>query len=839
MSRSTLRFLLLALGLMTLGSCVGGQISSGGSRSTRRFTGPARDVLEFTVISENILKFSYSREGETPPASLMVESEPQPTGQILTSSKDGFVTETREVRVDAQTLCFRIKAQGADLVQLCPGQIKSDGATAMAIGAPRVTHLYGLGEEFRNDEGSPTNWLGRLWSPGDEFGNKMAPFAGGAVGNAQFPILYALAPGLENFALLLDNTYAQTWEFHAQPWSVQMTGGPRRGFVLTGANLPALRQAYMSLVGRPPVPPRKAFGLWVSEYGFDNWQELDGKLRTLRQHQFPVDGMVLDLQWFGNIKGKSEDSQMGGLQWDETHFPHPREKIKTLGDQGIGIVTIEEPFISRAVKDRQTGKKVYDLLAEKKFLAMSGSGPEAQPVRLDSISNWWGYGGMLDFAQEAAADFWHDWKRQPLIEDGVIGHWTDLGEPEAFQPSAFYDQGQRRHKDIHNVYNLLWSRSVFRGYQRHQVARRPWILSRSGTIGSPRYGVSLWSGDIGSNFASLRAQLRVQTQMSLSGVDYFGSDIGGFHREALPKGEELRDLYTQWFADSSLFDIPVRPHTENLCNCRETAPDRVGDRESNLANLKLRYQLIPYYYSLAHRAFASGDPIVTPLFYEFQNDEVAREISDEKMIGPFLLAAALAKAHVQSRDIYLPKGKWFDYHTHKPVLSSGQWLKAFPVAQKPLRLPLFAREGAIVPLSSITGSMNALQAEWQGLRIYPSAAGSSFVVTEDDGWSQAYLKGALRTTRVDQRVVTAKGAQGSVLSISIHAAQGDIADAPKRTAQFLEVITPNKVLSVKCAGVELVRGSKEEGWTQEGSILRVRLAPRALDQATQVEVVWN
>ena len=137
------------------------------------------------------------------------------------------------------------------------------------------------------------------------------------------------------------------------------------------------------------------------------------------------------------------------------------------------------------------------------------------------------------------------------------------------------------------------------------------MLSRSGTSGIQRFGAAMWSGDIGSNLASLAAHLNVQMHMSFSGIDYFGADIGGYVRTALEG--DLNDVYTQWFADGMLLDVPGRPHTLNLCNCNQTAPDRIGDVPSNLENLRLRYRLIPYLYSLAHRAHLYGEPVFPPL----------------------------------------------------------------------------------------------------------------------------------------------------------------------------------------------------------------------------------
>jgi len=208
---------------------------------------------------------------------------------------------------------------------------------------------------------------------------------------------------------------------------------------------------------------------------------------------------------------------------------------------------------------------------------------------------WWGKGGMIDWTNDAGADHWHDWKRHPLVEMGILGHWTDLGEPELYNVSAWYygfpGLGKHAHIDIHNIYNFKWSESIHRGYKRRGATRRPFILSRSGAPGIQRFGVSLWSGDIGSNLSSLATHLNAQLHMSLSGIDYFGADIGGYHRGALQG--DLNEMYTQWVANGMAFDIPGRPHVSNLCNCHETAPDRIGDVQSNLENVRQEKQGTP------------------------------------------------------------------------------------------------------------------------------------------------------------------------------------------------------------------------------------------------------
>src|SRR5690606_19213900 len=249
--------------------------------------------------------------------------------------------------------------------------------------------------------------------------------------------------------------------------------------------------------------------------------------------------------------------------------------------------------------------------------------------------SWWGTGGMVDFTDPRAAAIWHDERRQALIEDGVIGHWTDLGEPEDFDANAWYhglpELGAHDHADIHNLYNLFWTESVWDGYARNGVERRPFIMTRSGTSGTQRYGAAMWSGDIAANMTSLAAHMNVQMHMSLSGVDYFGTDVGGFHRTIFDPVLKADGTYTQWLANAALLDVPLRPHASNVQNLHDTAPSLIGDVASNLANVRLRYQLTPYLYTLAHRAWRDGEAVFAPLVYHYQDDPNVRAMGSQKM----------------------------------------------------------------------------------------------------------------------------------------------------------------------------------------------------------------
>lgn len=763
--------------------------------------------------------------------------------RVFEVSSDGIETAALKVKVDGEKPCFSVtaKATNTTYASICADN-PGENQKALTLDVPEMQNAYGLGEAFGEPGVTEGDWVGRVRDSGHDdnknnrgpaFGNNMHGYNGGAVGNAQFPILYAVGAQNKNFALFLDNVYRQRWDFtNKTKWQAQIDGGELRGYIFAGPDLPSLRRDYMTLTGRPPVPPKKAFGLWVSEYGFDNWAELEGKLKSLRAANFPVDGFVLDLQWFGGIKEKTEDSPMGGLVWDRKAFPDPEKKIADLRNQGIGIIVIEESYVSKGVLDPETQKTVHEILESKGYLARSGPGQDAKAALID-YNPWWGIGGMIDWINDDAGKFIHDWRRQALINQGVMGHWTDLGEPEMFEPGAFYNNGQLRHADIHNIYNLKWSQSIYDGYQRNKVRQRPWILSRSGTSGSQRYGVGMWSGDIGSNLRNLSSHLNVQMHMSFSGVDYFGSDIGGFHRKALEG--DLNEMYTQWFANGALLDVPVRVHTFNLENKNETAPDRIGHKESNLHNIRMRYELIPYYYSLAHQANRNGDPLVAPLVMHFQNDENVRRMGDEKMIGRGLLVATISKHGQNSRDVYLPAGTWYDYHSHKAVESKGEWLRSVPARVNGIfRLPVYARAGAILPKARLVSPGDLV------LRVYPSTEETSFMLYEDDGATNDYVMGEVRRTRLSQQQ------NGNQVLVTVGKAEGNFEGANDSTAMWLELpLNGIKSPVIQINGQPLNRvnslselNGADSGFTEAGGLLVAKFKNLNRTQENTWKVSW-
>lgn len=784
-----------------------------GQVQRRVFTDGAR-YLVVEALDDDLLHFEMAASGAPSP------SQPIYTTPMVAKTNyagpryfvaQSRTVETAELRASvAANLCVTVhdKVRAKDLHTLCPRNLES-AWKGMTIESPATRNVYGLGQYFA-EENSDGDWLGRVWDPlQDGFGSRLRGFAGGANNFSMFPIMYALGDGRDGYAIFLDQVYKQMWSFRGTPWTVEMWGDQVRWYVMSGPDLPDLRRDYMELTGKPPVPPKRSFGLWVSEFGFLNWGEVKTELADLRAKKMPVDGFALDLQWFGGTFGDPDHSRMGSLTWDERAFPSPREEIKRFKDeQGINLMLIEEPYISDTLTEHRE-------LASRGFMARACA--TCGPTFLD-YNPWWGRGGMVDFTNRSGSDFWHDYRRAPLTEMGITDHWADLGEPEQYDPSSWYagfpELGKHAHADVHNIYGFKWMESIARGYERLGRNERPFLLSRTGTSGIQRFGVGVWSGDIGSNWGNLRSQMQAQMHMSMSGVDYYGSDAGGFQRNTSVEGGER--LYTQWFAASAALDVPLRPHAWNLDKQRGTSPSRRGDLVANRENLRLRYRLAPYYYSLAVQANRSGDPVFPPLVHYYQEDPAVRRLGSHKLIGRDLLVVLNAESGGVTRDVYLPAGDWIDFHTNEWLTSSGKTFAKYPLYPEGYyRLPLFARAGAIIPMMTVDdGTWNIRGRRSQGaarselrLKIFAAETPSSFTLYEDDGESVAYRRGEVASTRIDQQLV------GNTVRVTIHPTVGRYSGLPASRDHLVELVVRDRVAE----GVEM-NGMTLSICTEEGQI---------------------
>ena len=711
----------------------------------------AHATMNITALSDDIIHVDFQSGKHPAKNSIAVSSFVQKTNYNGPSTyhvlPNGFQTKDIKVVVYQQSLCIRLYdlQEKINLTKICPHgldhQIKS-----IRIDPSGLTHAYGLGQHFTAPGQINGDLVTHQSRDSGLFGNVLENFDQGTVGNVQVPVIYGLGKGKKNFGLYLDNQYKQKWVFSKKAWRGQVHGGNSiRFFFMTGPNLRDLRADYMEITGKPPVPPKKMFGLWVSDNGIQSWSELDAIKSKLVSENFPLDGFVLDNHWSGGWKKNATDTNMGRFSWDRVKFPKPKEKISTLQSENLGLMVVEYPYV---------GLDLYR--TQKNFHKYMVKDNQGKPVLLD-YQSWWGIGSMLDYTNPKVSSAWFDWKRMPLIEDGVSGFWTDLGEPEQYVEDIALYHGGKNHEQVHNEYNFFWSQSLYEGYQRNGLKQRPFILSRSGGPGSQRYGVALRSGNIAAKSSSLSAHYNTQMHMSLSGFDYYGSDVGGFWRHVGPEesSDRYKKLYSLWLANAVWTDVPIRPHAYNLENKYKTSPALVGSTQANKANLMLRYELLPYYYSLAYHAHLKADPIVAPLVVDFQDDMNLRQVGSQKMIGPWIMIAHVTDPSQEKVSVYFPKGAWLNYHT-KTWISNDQPSKvtlSVGDGKGGTKLPAYIRQGAIIPRYIYPKKSNhihvdaAEKLEWL---ILPSTKSTEFVAYDDDGKTTAYQNEKFTSTKVTQ-----------------------------------------------------------------------------------------
>ena len=453
----------------------------------------------------------------------------------------------------------------------------------------------------------------------------------------------------------------------------------------------------MDLVGRPPVPPKKMFGLWVSEFGYDDWAELEDKLRTLaRQRAFPSTASCSTCS--GSAASFACPSHMGALTFDESKFPDPRGEIARLRDeQGVGLMLIEEPYVDRSRPDLRGSRRS----------AATCRAPATAAAR-SICAAWWGQGSMLDFTSAAAGDYWHDLKRQPLVDIGVLGHWTDLGEPEDVLarralrrlPGARPARRARRPQPLqprlggeHRA-RLRAQRSA--GAAVHAVALRH---RRACSASAPRCGRATSA----ANMASLATQLNVQMHMSFSGIDYFGSDIGGFCSARASTATRTSSTRSGSPTARSL-DVPLRAaHREPVQLPRDRArPHRRSSRATS-------------------RTCACATAGALPLLARAPRLPLRRA---GRAAAGRVLPGRSERAHDRRREAARPRsaGRHGERLRRRPRATStcrpgrgststprrgstapASWLRGVPLRPDGLfRLPLYARAGAIIPQMAST-----------------------------------------------------------------------------------------------------------------------------------------
>lgn len=435
--------------------------------------------------------------------------------------------------------------------------------------------------------------------------------------------------------------------------------------VIVGDSWTDLVSNYTDLTGKQPLLPRWALGNFSSRFGYHSQEEVENTIKKFEENKVPVDAIILDLYWFG----KTVKGTMGNLDWDKDNFPNPDKMISDLNAKGVKTILITEPFILT------TSSKWQEAVA-KNVLVTDKSG---KPAAWDF---YFGNTSLIDiFKPEGAAWFWNVYKR--LINQGVGGMWGDLGEPEVF-PSKVITAGGKA-DEVHNIYGHNWAKLIADGYKKDFPNQRPFILMRAGYSGSQRFGMVPWSGDVSRSWGGLQSQMEIALQMGMQGLGYMHSDLGGFAGDYFDN-----ELYLRWL-QYGVFNPIFRPHAQEDV-ASEVARKDVATMAKAKKLVELRYQLMPYNYTLSFDNNQKGTPLMRPLFFE---EPTLTTVSETYFWGNDFLVTPITKAGVTSTEIYFPKSNnWFDFYTGEKHLAGTTEI----VKVNADNIPTFVRGGSFIPM---------------------------------------------------------------------------------------------------------------------------------------------
>ena len=513
-------------------------------------------------------------------------------------------------------------------------------------------------------------------------------------------------------------------------------------FVIAGSTFDEIYSGYRLLTGATPMLPKAAYGYIQCKQRYASQDEVLAVAKGYRDRHLPADILVVD--WFYY-------SKMGQMDFIPDKWPDPAAMNRQLHDMGFQTMISVWPRFTK-------GSRYYDFLLNNGWFEHLADGTPTDGLPYDRA------GSDIDTTNPEAARWFWETIRDNIISKGFDAIWADETEPDLPPNGSYFFVGPGTR--YFNIYPLFHTAAIYDGFRR-DVHHRALILSRDAYLGAQRNGSIFWSSDIYPTWDTLKRQIPTGLDFTASGIAYWTQDIGGWqylpeeHHPAHPPlldpsdarenaggYDDYPELYTRWFEYGAFLPI-FRAHGSRLYN----EVWSYGKQAQPILEkyLKLRYQLMPYIYSLGYKTYQTGAPSMRALFMDFPNDPKVADLRDEYMFGPAFLVAPVPEQGATSRTVYLPAGAdWYNYWTNERV-RGGQ---AIQVAAPIDTLPLFVRAGSIVPLGEAVESTSQAQ-KIAKLRVYPGAD-ADFVLYQDDGNSYAYEKGDTRITHLHWSEATQK-----------------------------------------------------------------------------------
>ena len=511
-------------------------------------------------------------------------------------------------------------------------------------------------------------------------------------------------------------------------------------YFVYGENMDDVISGYRTLTGKAPIMPKWAMGYWQSREKYNTQKEVLSTFNEFRRRRIPIDNIVIDwLHW-------KQDS-WGSHEFDLKRFPDPKGMVDSVhAMNGRVMISVWPKFYTTTEHYKEFDRNGW---------MYKGA------VR-DSIRDWVGPGYLGSFydayAPEARKLFWSQ-MNDHYMPLGIDAWWMDASEPnirdcidieyrkDLMNPTALGPADK-----YFNAYALMNAEAIYDGQRGADPDRRVFLLTRSGFAGLQRYSTATWSGDIATRWEDMEAQISAGLNFAVSGIPYWTMDIGGFcvedryvaaQKEFNKTGKEndnlkeWRELNTRWYQFGAFAPL-FRAHGQwPFREVFNIAPENHPAYKSIVEYTRLRYNLMPYIYSLAGMTHFDDYTIMRPMAMDFTYDRLTYNIKDQYMFGPALLVAPVYKYGARSRKVYFPENsRWYDFYTGE--MTEGG--RTVDVDAPYGRIPLFVRAGSILVAGGDIQSAAEDSSEPLTVVVYGGRDGE-FTLYEDEGINYNYEKG--------------------------------------------------------------------------------------------------
>jgi alpha-glucosidase len=691
-------------------------------------------LLQIHVLRDGLLRFRYAPEGFFPNdfSYAIDENHTHGYNQLdLSETDNNVVITTEKIICKISKADLRIGIYDLDENTIIEDELGFHWEESFQYGGNIVKmsktsvdgeNFFGLGDKptnFNLKGKRVSNWNTDQYAYGKDTDElyKDVPFYIGLHNNISYGIFF-------------DNTFKSHFDFcheRRNVLSFWADGGEMNYYYIHGPQMSDVVTAYTDLTGKPELPPMWAMGYHQCKWSYypeSKVREITSKFREL---EFPCDAIYLDIDYMDGFRC---------FTWNNEYFPDPKKMVSDFAEAGFKTVAIIDPGI-KIDKNNPVFKKAL----KKDYFCKRADGSYMKG------KVWPGECYFPDFTNPKVRTWWADLYEELIGEVGIAGVWNDMNEPAVMEVPGktfpndvrhHYDGNNCSHRKAHNVYGMQMARATHDGVKKFANPKRPFVITRATYSGGQRY-TSSWTGDNVATWEHLwLANVQVQ-RMSLSGMGFVGTDIGGFAEQ--PSGE----LFTRW-VQLGVFHPFTRVHSSGHHGDQE--PWSFDEEVLSITKkfVELRYQLLPYIYTMYYTYVTKGVPMIKPLVYFDQDDHHTHYRSDEYIFGDQILVCPVQEPNALGRRMYVPNGKWYNMWTQELVNGGKEmWVDA------PLdSMPLFVKEGAVIPKYPVQQYVDQIKIKELTLDIYFKQGREKSKVYEDahDGYGYNRGKYSLRTFKV-------------------------------------------------------------------------------------------